>query len=554
MDVKVHERASDAELRTREEDERMGLALLELLAEADDSQSPWINRRVAKLEFLDTRAVRWLISVDFTVTETAPLMGSSPARRLMPITRWRKSGPVTVDFRDEQGAAIPLITAEETIRYMTAALYRWAAVILERKGLDKPEQMLTALKKIVSERPDRNQTPEGQAADVTVKALLKAVSEGDSAVSEALFANKGFRSNLYELSENFVVLASVENEPGTRRVLKLAFESRVDFQHQANWVSEVLRRLRWRKRPLPVTQAFRWRDWPLQWMQRLGWRDWPLQVMLGGRGGSSHLEVAAPSGVDIFKISATPNFGADPGKAARGPEVIATFGKTPHVGVRVPAVARRYRATIYLRVNGSGWLTASWLVALVIATSIIVGRTQFAELFSKGTSVEAGTAATLLLALLGVFASYLIRPGEHPLAAMLLRAARGLILIDVAVVLVGVGNLLLHSDSDVHQPKVLWDSLAWISGAVAVLLTVSLFRACWPWSKVATIEAAEGGCDDTPEEAKGVRLTPGGVQLHAPDGTSYGDTESWGRPDQWELVDELRGVSPATGSAQQDQP
>jgi len=146
------------------------------------------------------------------------------------------------------------------------------------------------------------------------------------------------------------------------------------------------------------------------------------------------------------------------------------------------------------------------------------------------------------------------RAVSSPLTWPMLRAARGLILIDVAVVLVGVGNLLLHSDSDVHQPKVLWDSLAWISGAVALLLTLSLLPAWWPWSKVATIEASEGGCDDTPEEAKGVRLTPGGVQLHAPDGTSYGDTESWGRHDQRELVDELRGVSPATGSAHQDQP
>jgi hypothetical protein len=319
------------------------------------------------------------------------------------------------------------------------------------------------------------------------------------------------------------VLASVGNEPGTRRVLKLAFESSVEFQPRANWVSKVL--------------------------QRFGWRDWPLQVMLGGHGGSCHLEVAAPRGVDIFKIVAEPNFGAGPGH-----EAITTSGKTPHVGVRVPAVARRYRATIYLRVNGSGWLTASWLVALVIATSMIVGRSQFAELFAKGNSGEAGTASTLLLALLGVFASYLIRPGEHPLAAMLLRSARELIMIDVAVVLVAVGDLLLHPETDPHQPKGLWDSLAWISGLVAVLLTVSLLLAIWPWSKVTTKEAAHGGCDDTSDEAEGVRLTPEGVQLHAPDGTSYLDTESWRRHDQRELVEELRCVRLAAGCADQGQP
>jgi hypothetical protein len=513
MDVELHELGPVAALQAGQDDERIGLALLELLAVGADSPSPWVNRRVAQLEFIDTRAVRWLISVDFTVAETAPLMGSAP-RLLLPITRWRKSGTVTVDFRDEQGAAIPLITAEETICFMTAALYRWAAVILQGKGLDEPEQMFAEVRKIVSEPPDRDLIPEGQAADVTVRALLKAVSGGNSDVSDALFANKGFRSNLYELSENFVVLASVESSAGTRRVLTLAFESRVDFQPQANWVSKVL--------------------------QRLGWRDWPMQVMLGGRGGSCLLEVAAPPGVDIFKIIAKPNFGADPQKATSGPEAITTFGKTPHVSVRVPAVPRRYRATIYLRVNGSGWLTASWLVALVIATSMIVGRSQFAELFSKGASGEAGTAATLLLALLGVFASYLIRPGEHPLAAMLLRSARGLIMIDVGVVLVAVGDLLLHSGP--HQPKGLWDSLAWASGTVAVLLSLSRLSPSWPWGKVPTEEASHGGCDDTSEEGEGAAPIPEGVQLHAPDGTSYGDTETWGRRDQRELVDELRRV------------
>src|ERR1700685_1388659 len=50
------------------EDERTGLAILQLLAEAADSppQSRWVHRRVAQLEFLDTRAVRWRISVDFS--------------------------------------------------------------------------------------------------------------------------------------------------------------------------------------------------------------------------------------------------------------------------------------------------------------------------------------------------------------------------------------------------------------------------------------------------------------------------------------------------------
>jgi hypothetical protein len=54
------------------QDARTGLALLMLLAEAADPHAQdWVNRRVEQLEFLDTRAVRWQVSVDFFVPENA---------------------------------------------------------------------------------------------------------------------------------------------------------------------------------------------------------------------------------------------------------------------------------------------------------------------------------------------------------------------------------------------------------------------------------------------------------------------------------------------------
>jgi hypothetical protein len=84
---------------------------------------------------------------------------------------------------------------------------------------------------------------------------------------------------------------------------------------------------------------------------------------------------------------------------------------------------------------------------------------------------EAGTAATLLLALLGVFATMLVRPGEHPLAARLLLLARSLILIDAVVVLLGVGNLVLHRTGHA-VPVALWTGLAIAACAVFVLFTI----------------------------------------------------------------------------------
>jgi hypothetical protein len=503
------------------EDERTGLAILQLLAEAADSppQSRWVHRRVAQLEFLDTRAVRWRISVDFSIPESAPSIDGGQ-HLLVPITRWRKSELVKLDFRDEQGTAIPLMTAEATSRLMAAALYRWAADILRREKAAEPGTMSGALSEIVSQPPDPDQ--QEKTADEKIKVLLDRVSNADPHIAGVLFADKGFRSKLYELSENFVVLASVANSPGTRRILKLAFESAVTFQHPHGW---------WRK----VRQLF-------------GWRDWRLEVMLGGRGGSGHLEVAAPTGVDIFKMVARPAVVTQPEPGARKsqkPLVIKTAGKTPHVAIRIPAGARRYRATIYLRVSLTGWLTASWSVSLVIFGLMTVSRVRLWTLFSKAAAPgEAGTAATLLLALLGVFASYLLQPGEHPLAARLLRAARGLITIDVAVVLVAVGSLLLHYGT--HEPTRMWDSLTVISGLVAVLLTLSLLLPPWPWRKVTTQQAPHWESDARPAEEE-IWQPPEGVPLQAPDGFSYGDENAWGAADQERLVEELTSVRRAAG-------
>ncbi|HWF82886.1 MAG TPA: hypothetical protein VN695_20095 [Streptosporangiaceae bacterium] len=148
-------------------------------------------------------------------------------------------------------------------------------------------------------------------------------------------------------------------------------------------------------------------------------------------------------------------------------------GYAPHVHINPPGAAMiRYRAAIFVRVSRPAWLTSSWLIALVIGGVVGVGRFSLQVIYSQTTTGEAGTAATLLLALLGVFATMLIRPGEHPLASRLLLLARLLILIQVAVVLVGVGNLVLHNPRHA-VPTTLWTWLTIVAGAAAGLFTLS---------------------------------------------------------------------------------
>jgi hypothetical protein len=118
----------------------------------------------------------------------------------------------------------------------------------------------------------------------------------------------------------------------------------------------------------------------------------------------------------------------------------------------------------------------SWLVALVISVVLFAGRLRLAVVFPKKPEIipglEAGTAATLLLALLAVVAAVLARPGEHPLASRLLFLARVLILIDAAVVLAASGALVLHR-TGTHVTGTLWNWLLAISLLVTALLTVS---------------------------------------------------------------------------------
>src|SRR5262249_55888629 len=82
-----------------------GLGLLQLQAKASDpmSQPGWIKRRVEKLEFLDTRAVRWEISVDFEVPENAPSVHRGGEKfHLVPIHSLTKANLIAFDLRDER--------------------------------------------------------------------------------------------------------------------------------------------------------------------------------------------------------------------------------------------------------------------------------------------------------------------------------------------------------------------------------------------------------------------------------------------------------------------
>jgi hypothetical protein len=512
---------------------RTGLALLQIQARASDPlwQPGWVYRRVQQLEFLDTRAVRWRVSVDFEVPQDAPKVRlGGQDFYLVPITSMAKSDLVAFDLRDEMAAAVWMPTSLQTTDYLASALVYWASRDLRLRTEDLPDALVQDIWRVVSDRPAQMaaRPPALLAAAALMDArhrharAARALADRQAAVDRLplwkvlsrlsaacqrwrarrefaaslqarrsaeekfqavaadirplayrLMASTIFRSRIEVLAQNYVVHVGANTPIGSRRIIKLSYESEIRFAR-------------------PKSRSHR------LW-QSLGWRSWQVDVLIGGSGGSHHLEVAAPPGVDIVGITADliprdtlvqvrQPWWRRLGAMVRRLTTIAgwgeffvwqpttafsVFGYAPHVHIHPPGAALlRYRAAIFVRVSRPGWLTQAWLVSLVIAGVIGIGRFNLLSVYSGAATGEAGTAATLLLALLGVFATMLLHPGEHPLASRLLLMARLLIFTQVGAVLIGVGNLVLHNARH-PVPVTLWTFLAIIAGTAAILFTAS---------------------------------------------------------------------------------
>jgi hypothetical protein len=493
------------------DDLRTGTVLLRLQAAAADASQPelnWVNRRCERIDFLDTRAVRRRLSIDFHVPADAPSLPVGEEQfKLVPVTNLPKGNLVAFDLRDENDCALWLPALDYSTKFLARTMVYWAEQILGNDSLAEDVDRIVSWEPADHEKEWRPfasaaalidaRSAYRNAEDVllTISGWLLALrssnlrekltwryfrqlrdlqrqwedaqrnittADEDRRVAEqewnaiapdkqggvgSLMSDVQFRSQLEELARNFVILAAVASPPKTRRIVKLAFENPAPFHRPPGLVSRL--------------------------MQSIGWRSWRVDVSIGGRGGNHHLEAVAPAGVDIVRITVKRS---EDGKPV---ERISAEGGYPRVHIRVPATAPyRSRARILLRVSRPGWLNVSWLVSLVIVAVMLAGRLRLAVIFSTppGTppGSEAGTAATLLLALLGVVAAVLARPGEHPLASRLLFLARLLILVDACVVLAATGALVLHR-SDAPISVRFWNVLLVLAVVVAALLTISRF-------------------------------------------------------------------------------
>jgi hypothetical protein len=535
----------------------------------------WLKRRVEQVEFLSGCAVRWRVSVDFTVPREAPTINEGGgALRLVPIAVLPKGNLIAFDLRDEAGAALPMPTSEESSDLLAAGMIAYARSVL---NADPPEELTEDLKLIIRTDPDDKEHKDAIKkfaviakwyyfseqhnrvlrkliatspphfwcalrlnfalirADVAAgRALRKTMKIKDQKIRvaiERLMSNRYFLRLFAELEENFIMHVRVHEMPGTRRIIKFSREGSISF---------------WKNTGIPVMA-----------LQVLGLRGWRLQVPVRPLGRSRHLEVAAASGVDVIKVKAEPIDPNDRAKPVDAP------GLSPHAHIRIPPIfaTSAYQAIITVRPSRRDWLTAALFTALLIATVIGIcwqelgvlcdasrlspgrGNSGSPAPASASASDETATAVTFFLALIGAFATWLVRPGEHPLASSLLGMVRFYLAADVAIVLTGAVYFLVHPPP-VTPDNTLWKWLFWSALVLAVLTALPwlMVRRRPRWlsfaKRVLSQESRQEG--DEQMRAPVRKAERGVVVIPGADGYLFTDDHDWNIKDQQGLLADLQ--------------
>lgn len=257
----------------------IGVGLLQLQAKASDPQSQpsWINRRVEQIEFLDTRAVRRQVSIDFVVPENAPSVQVLNEKfQLVPIHSLPKTNLVAFNLRDEQSSAVWMPTSQETTHRLVSALVNWASQNLKINPQKLPLTLITDLKRIVSEEPRelRSSPPAPLAAAVLIDAN-RGYRRAAQKLKQAREQLEGTR--LGQLRRRYAPGRQVEH---ARRELATATQTRQDAEQKWRDVNEEVRPLAYR---LMASPSFRKTidELAQNFVVSVGTKNLP------GRGGSS---------------------------------------------------------------------------------------------------------------------------------------------------------------------------------------------------------------------------------------------------------------------------
>jgi hypothetical protein len=320
-------------------------------------QAGWRHRRVETITVLSHEQVRRHVSVDFTVPaeHRERLRISDAGECAVPLAFLAKRTLVHFDLRNEEGHAVPLLTAEQNVLVGRELLYLRLSADLEAEDADTAAQEAVSL----------------AAAPIVETALDDRPAEIDAAV-DALEREHGltlsyFRAMARTLSRRFVLWAVVR-DPDRRRIVKFAYDEPFSQQPGLSYVYDAP----------GCTEAW-----------------------------SYHAEVAVPADLRARTTTLRDATGAVLAEGERDTDRPALyFAADPAHAPERPEVAVAYAA------ERGRFLAPAAIVATVI-TLLVAPPWLFADLGALAGS--AGPAVGLVLSTSAVFSVLVLRTDEHPL-------------------------------------------------------------------------------------------------------------------------------------------
>jgi hypothetical protein len=374
------------------------------------SDMSWIKRRKHRVSFIDDAVVRHHQSVDFIVPGDAPAYdrGDGINVAMLPLFVLRKAPRLLLDFdfRDEEGKACSLPTRAENAAISAAALCAHAQQVLNTQ-LNGAQLQCDIADELVA-------IAEGDSSETLTRA--DALLERDPADAESqrsiLAENTDFRFLVGLLAWASIVAVPVRTTQ--QHLLKLSYSE-------------------------PIYELTQSRNRRIN----LGWDPLPGLVVDPFVGaGTFHLEVHPPKGMNACRGQL----------AAAGrdePDLDTNDGasRVLHLYLRNAENKRTGFATFDLVMQRDGYVNGAAWSALAVAMALLA-----CVLFADQLAANNTSAPAYLLLFPGLIATYVTRPGEHPLTWRLLGWSRLILAATAICAYLAAGWLVVAPTHAVSPP------------------------------------------------------------------------------------------------------
>jgi hypothetical protein len=431
-----------------------GRRLLLLLLQS----STWVSRRTEHVSFRDDRTVVRSVTVELHVPDQAPVFrgDDGQAYRLAPLSVMRRKTLVNFELRDEGGRSLVLPSLRHNQAITESVLLACADATIEqsdgrtRSTVFSDPAVAAFIHQVVSGTQEQLAVAYESLADHTAAPeVLRLASQ------------RMFRAVLDRMADNFVLWVMIPAGAPRRRVLAFSCDEPLQLRYRKPSFRENNYKLG------KMLTSLR----PIVWCSALGLATTRIEfpVPAAENTASFHFEIDAPKGVQIAKASLL----AGRPNGAR-PSLDHVQGGFPTVGLHVIEVPNGSlsRVQIGLQVVTRGWLTTSMLSSWAVCAFLVAFATHDAVLKRTGD-----LPALILLALAGGIAALIAQPDAHGLAAHLLKWARALSCIAIALPLVATTFIVFESVHPTHVPPALWTSVG-VGGVIAAILT-TVWLASW---------------------------------------------------------------------------